>query len=121
MEEKITDQNIYSREEFSALLSTHPAVLAYFSTPDCSVCKVLKPKVKELLASDFPEVRFVYIDCIQHPDIAAQQNVFAVPTIVVFFDGRETIRKSRSFGIGELHDSLVRPYQLLFDTEISNS
>jgi len=121
MEDKITEQNIHSREDFSGLLSDNPAVLAYFSTPDCNVCKVLKPKVKELLSSDFPEMRFVYIDCNKHPDIAAQQNVFAVPTIVVYFDGRETIRKSRSFGVGELRDSLNRPYQLLFNTEVTKS
>jgi thioredoxin 1 len=47
--------------------------------------------------------------------LAAQNRVFAAPTVVVFFDGRETIRKSRAFGVDELKSEIQRPYSMMFE------
>jgi len=46
--------------------------------------------------------------------VAGQHRVFAAPTILVFFDGRETIRKSRNIGIDELRREIERPYSMIF-------
>lgn len=105
---------IVSIEEFSKVLVENDAVLAYFSTENCSVCKVLKPKVEEMLSDSFPRFRAVYIQSDQLPELAAQLSIFAAPTVVVFFDGRESIRKSRAFGIDQLKGEIRRPYNLLF-------
>ena len=35
------------------IIENDEAALFYFSTPTCNVCKVLKPKVKELIEEDF--------------------------------------------------------------------
>lgn len=105
---------ISSIEEFSKVLIENEAVLAYFSTETCSVCKVLKPKVEEMLLESFPRIRAVYIQSDQLPELAAQLNVFSAPTVVVFFDGRESIRKSRAFGIDQLKGEIQRSYDLLF-------
>jgi hypothetical protein len=48
------------------------------------------------------------------PEVAAQNRVFAVPTLLVYFDGREYIRKSRNIGIGELEREIERPYSMIF-------
>lgn len=101
-------------DDFSALLRDHSAVLAYFSTVECNVCKVLKPKVEEMVSTDFPEIRLVYVEINHAPEVSAQNRIFAVPTLVVYFDGKEFFRKSRSFGLGELYDDLERPYRLMF-------
>jgi thioredoxin 1 len=100
--------------DFQAALRGHAAVLAYFSTPDCNVCKVLKPKVAALVAREFPRIRCVYVDCTASPLIAGQHRVFTVPTVLVFFDGREWLRMGRGLGLGELREALARPYGMLF-------
>lgn len=100
--------------EFNQLLKENDAVLAYFSTEICSVCKVLKPKVEEMLAESFPRIRAVFIQSDQLPELAAQLSVFAAPTVIVFFDGRESIRKSRAFGIDQLMGEIRRSYDPLF-------
>ena len=105
---------ILSIDEFSNVLKENEAVLACFSTENCSVCKVLKPKVEEMLSKSFPRIRAVYIQSDQLPELAAQLSVFSAPTVVVFFDGRESIRKSRAFGIDQLKGEISRPYNLLF-------
>lgn len=98
----------------AALLAAEDAVLAYFSTPECRVCKALKPKIKEMLAAEFPKVVWRYVDCEAEPELAAQNMVFAVPTLVVYFGGRESTRQSRNVGVGELAEAMRRPYGFLF-------
>lgn len=105
---------IKSLDEFNHMKQEEPALLAYFSTDACNVCKVLKPKVDELVQREFPKLKMVYVKSDVLPDIAGQHQVFAAPTILVFFDGRETIRKSRNIGLDELHREIARPYSMIF-------
>ena len=107
---------IKSFEEFLTLKKSESALLTYFSTEVCNVCKVLKPKVEELIKTDFPQMKMVYIQSDKFPEIAAQNQIFAAPTILVFFDGREYIRKSRNIGIGELQSEIERPYSMFFES-----
>lgn len=105
---------IQSLEEFNRLKLEEPALLGYFSTDVCNVCKVLKPKVEELVQKEFPQVKLAYVKSDVLPDVAGQHQVFAAPTILVFFDGRETIRKSRNIGLDELRREISRPYSMIF-------
>jgi len=105
---------IKSFEEFVKLKEDEPALLAYFSIEACNVCKVLKPKVAELIQTEFPKIKLIYIKSDKLPEVAAQHQVFAAPTILVYFEGREYIRKSRNIGIGELQREIERPYSMIF-------
>ena len=107
---------IQSFEEFLKLKGEESALLAYFSTEACNVCKVLKPKVTKLIQTEFPEIKLIYIKSDILPEVAAQNQVFAAPTILVFFEGRVYIRKSRNIGIGEFHREIERPYSMMFGT-----
>lgn len=100
--------------DLESLLAENDAVLAYFSTEMCSVCHVLKPKVKDMVVSSFPKMKMVYIESDKSPEVAAAYRVFTAPTVVVFFAGRETIRKARAFGVDELKAEISRPYTLMF-------
>lgn len=105
---------IQSLEEFNRLKQNEPALLGYFSTDTCNVCKVLKPKVEDLIQEEFPQVKLAYVKSDVLPDVAGQHQVFAAPTILIFFEGRETIRKSRNIGIDELRREIDRPYSIIF-------
>lgn len=106
---------IKSYTEFLKLKKTEPALLGYFSTEICHVCKVLKPKVAELVANNFPLLKMVYIPSDKFPEVAAQNQIFAAPTLLVFFEGREYIRKSRNIAIGELQQEIEKPYSMFFE------
>lgn len=106
---------IHSIPEFDLILAENDAVLAYFSTETCSVCHVLKPKVIEMVSEAFPKMKMVFVESDKLPELSAQNRVFTAPTVVVFFAGRETIRKSRAFGVDELRSEIERPYSLLFE------
>lgn len=78
------------------------------------VCKVLKPKIENLVVNNFPKMKLYYIDNKLHPEIAAQNSIFTNPTILVYFDKKEYFRRSRNVGIEELKDLIERPYNMLF-------
>lgn len=105
---------VSSFDDFLALKEKEMALLCYFSTEACNVCKVLKPKVVELIENEFPKIKLVYIQSDKQPEVAAQNRVFAAPTIIVYFEGREYIRKSRNIGIMELQNEIERPYSMIF-------
>jgi thioredoxin 1 len=92
-------------------------VLLHFTSPDCAVCSALKPRLAALLAGEFPQVVLAEVDCVAAPDVAAQQQVFAVPTLLLFVMGRESQRWVRNLHLSELREALARPYPLLFGDE----
>jgi len=80
-------------DTYNDILEKEDAVLVYFSHEQCNVCKVLKPKVAELLENNFPKMKMYYADTVLNPEISGQNKIFSVPTVLAFFGGRETFRK----------------------------
>ena len=99
-------------EKYDKLLKENPAVLVYFSSPSCSVCHSLKPKVFEAAAARYEKMVCEEVDISVSPEIGARLNVLAAPTVVIFLDGKEFARKSRAFSVDGLLDEIERPYTI---------
>lgn len=95
------------------ILRKSPLLVAYFSQKDCQVCKVLKPKVENLVDS-FKGIGFLYIDIKSHPAISGQYLVFSIPTIIVFVSGKELTRYSRNFSMDDLNYTLEHLHDVVF-------
>ena len=104
----------FTLDQFNEIIKQNKAVLFYLSTPECNVCKVLKPKVLELLENDFTKMNFCYVDLNKAKEISGQLSVFTVPTIFIYFEGKETIRISRNVHIEELRNQIKRYYNMIF-------
>lgn len=64
----------------------------FFFTADwCGDCRFIKPKMPEIEA-DFPEWRFIEVDRDQFLDVAAEWNIFGIPSFVAIKDGKEAGR-----------------------------
>lgn len=103
-----------SASELKELINTRTASAVYFSTERCTVCHSLLPKLEELFLENFPQILFIHIEMHKLPEAAAIYSVFNAPTLLVFFEGKESFRKSSNMGIKEVKDTLKRPYELLF-------
>ncbi len=101
---------LFTLEEIEDAILTNAASVFWFSTDTCNVCKVLRPKLAELVKKEFPLVRLYYINIEKSPLLAGQFRVFSVPTALVYFDGREFFRKSRNISLSELEGDIRRPY-----------
>lgn len=94
-------------------LRERPAVMVYFSAPSCSVCHALKPKLIQALNANFPLFEILSVDVSSQPEVSSQFGVFTVPTVLIFFEGKEFIRKSRNMSVTGLVEEIRRPYEML--------
>jgi len=101
-------------QDIEKLITENAAVLLYFYNDNCAPCKILRPKVQELVSTDFPEIVFRLINSEKYPATTAIHGVFASPTLLVFFEGKEYIRESKNISISELHDKIERIYNMIF-------
>jgi len=102
-------------EELKQTIQNEDAVMVYFSGEFCGVCKVLQPKIKEAFEKEFPKIKQVYISADEYKHTAVEFGVFAVPTIIVYLDGKEFAKKTRNLSVAGFVDELQRPYGLFFN------
>jgi thioredoxin-like negative regulator of GroEL len=107
-------ETIHTPERLEEVIRDREGVLLYFSNESCNVCKVLKPKVIELLEEQFPNMYAGYVDTDVSPVLSGQHRVFTLPTILIFFQGREQQRYSRNISLYQLEESIRRPYGMVF-------
>lgn len=104
-------QELMQEEHLDELLKETPLLVAYFSTPHCGVCKTLRPRVTALLEER--GLPGFFIDTTRLPQTAGQRMVFAVPVVLVYFEGRELARFGRHFALADLERALDRARQHL--------
>jgi thioredoxin-like negative regulator of GroEL len=100
-------------EQIEKIIEENIAVMVYFSAPTCNVCHALKPKLLEAIETNFEKFEVVSVDVSVSQDIAAHFSVFAIPTVLVFLDGKEFVRKSRHMSVGDLLREIQRPYEIM--------
>lgn len=104
-----------SLDQYNEIKDQNDACAFYFSTPGCNVCKVLKPKLFSFLEQTFPKIKLHYIDLEENKQLGAELNIFSVPTVLFYFEGKEFLRKSRFINLEELADEIGRVYNLMFE------
>jgi thioredoxin-like negative regulator of GroEL len=100
-------------EDIKKIIEENPAIMLYFSAPTCNVCHALKPKLLEAIESNFEQFKIVSIDTSVEQEVAAHFSVFAIPTVLVFLDGREFLRRSRHMSVDEVVRDIERPYSVM--------
>lgn len=108
-------QNIHSLEELESALRNNNMTLVYFSHQQCNVCKVLKPKIHELIVNNYPNITLFYVDTVRYPEVPGQYAVFAVPTILVFVEEKEYIRESRHISVASFSERINKLYKAYFE------
>ncbi len=100
-------------EDIQKTLKESPAVMLYFSAPTCNVCHALKPKLLDAIQSNFGDFKIISIDTSLDQETAAYFSVFAIPTVLIFLEGREFLRKSRHMSVDEVVREIKRPYEIM--------
>ncbi|MDH5412725.1 MAG: thioredoxin family protein [Flavobacteriaceae bacterium] len=103
-----------SLDEIEELKQTEKGFVLYISDGTCNVGVNILPKLEKILAENFPQLKIFQVYTSLTPEIAAQLSIFVIPTVLVYFDGKMSIQKSRSFSIEELQHEIDRYYQLLY-------
>ena len=65
-------------------INTGNPVLVYFSGENCSVCKVLKPKIEEEVKKAFPKFELFEVKTDFDKELTAHFMIFSIPATLIF-------------------------------------
>lgn len=74
----------------SEVINSEKTVLADFNADWCGPCKMLKPIVEEI--SEREDVKVVSINIDDEDELAEDYEVYSIPCVVVFKNGKEVAR-----------------------------
>jgi thioredoxin len=70
--------------------------------PWCGPCKMVKPSLEKLALEYSGRVDLWQINADENQDLLRQLKVYGIPTLIVYRDGKETLRKVGAKSAGEL-------------------
>ncbi len=82
----LTDKN------FDETINNNKLVFVDFWANWCGPCRALAPTIKELAQEYQGKILIAKLDVDENPDSAGRYQVFSIPTMVVFKDGKEVER-----------------------------
>lgn len=105
---------VYSKEEIESLIDDNKILFLYFSSKSCGICKVIKPELDKVLKS-YPKIKDLPIDVDGNIKLAAAYSVFTLPAVIVFVNGKESIRQARYINVEEIKNSMDRYYKFMYE------
>ena len=101
-------------EEIQNLIQEEKMVVGYLTSKNCNMCKDLFPKI-EKMAEGFEHLKGFRVESEDVPQIASVFHTFMVPTIILFVEGKETIRRTRTISVQELAAIIERYYGFMYE------
>jgi thioredoxin 1 len=99
----VDDRTFRSR----VLESSTPVLVDFFATW-CGPCVTLAPAIEEISREMSDRLTVVKVDVEESPDAVATYGVTAMPTLILFKDGRETWRRVGAAPKRTIADELAR-------------
>ena len=106
-------KQVQNLQQIQNSINSGEPVLIYFSGENCSVCKVLKPKIEEEVEKNFPKFNLYEVKTDLHKELTSHFTVFSIPTTLIYFDKKEFFRKGRNISVSAFIEELRRPYNLM--------
>ncbi|ADG92378.1 conserved hypothetical protein [Arcobacter nitrofigilis DSM 7299] len=105
---------ISNLEQIKEIIASREALIIYFSSKSCSVCKVLKPKIEKEVSSYFDKISFFEIKIEESLEISSYFTVFQAPTILFYLDGKEFLKEGKNISISAFINAIKRPYEMFY-------
>lgn len=94
-------------------IKNNPMAILYFTGLDCGACEAIKFKVDNIV-KDYDKIFAMELSGEEHLDIAAHFNVFSLPLLILYTEGKEVLRYGRSIDLLDFEKTIDRYYSLLF-------
>ena len=98
-------------DELRNLIESSPILAVQFGTKTCGPCAAIRSKLDDW-SRDRETVRYIYVSVEDFPELAAAESVFTVPALLVYVEGRLTIRETGCFSLLDVLNRIER-YQTL--------
>ncbi len=103
----------YTKNDLDNQIKNNEIVLIYFWSKRCGACNIHKPKISNL-ASEYHKIKIIELEVENNLETSSQYNIFTVPAVLVFVNGKEALRQARYINFLEITDSIKRNYDLLY-------
>ncbi|UQZ33396.1 thiol reductase thioredoxin [Paenibacillus sp. PK3_47] len=97
--------------EIDDFLKKNELSFLYVSTPGCSICHALLPKLQELL-SRYPLIIFGHIDAGKVQEVAGKFLILSAPVMLLMIGQKEVLREDRFVRFDVLQEKLDRIYRM---------
>jgi Thioredoxin. len=104
---------INNEEQINNAIRENEMVILYFSNKVCGACEVIKDKVDKILEI-YTKVNGIEMDGEENIELAAMNNVFSFPLLILYVNGKESMRVGRNVNLLELENTIKRYYEMLF-------
>ena len=104
---------ITSYEKLQELIKKNEMVMIYFGSKACGVCSSMMPKVENMIKR-YPNINAVMVEADKSLSLSAKFNVFTVPVILLYIEGKETIREVRIISLDNLEQKIARYCQIFY-------
>ena len=103
---KVKMESLKNYESILNVINNNKLVLIYAKSYNCAVCDVLLPKVEERVNRNQVLGALVVIDDV--PEFSGQYTVYSVPTVLIFFSGKEVFRQSGFIQVNDIEKELAK-------------
>ena len=107
-------KKIKKNDNIDSLIEENIITIIYFTGIKCGACEVIKKRVEDILGS-YPNINCYEINGEENVEIAARYGVFSLPILLLFIEGKETLRIGRNIDFLEFEKSIERYNKLLFN------
>lgn len=105
--------NTLTINDINDTIKNNSLVILYFYGNSCGVCTVVKEMLeKELI--NYPKIKFVKIYCEDNIETFASFDIFTLPVILFYIDGKEYLREARNISVLNLMEDINRLYSIYF-------
>ena len=87
-------------------------VLYQFGSDSCAPCHAIRRRIEAWLPAH-PGVRYQYLSLEEHPEEAAQNEVFSVPALLLYAEGKLVLRECGYFSVDAVLEKAIHYEQLL--------
>lgn len=98
--------------ELERIIKTNTMVLIEVGSESCNPCKALKSRISAW-AENHHDIYSIYISIEENPEVAGMLSVLSAPTLLLYVEGRLTIREGGYFSLEEFLRKTERYENLL--------
>ena len=106
-------RQVGTKEELDLMVQENELLVVYFTGSACGACEVIKQKVESVLETH-PQVKGIEVNGAKYPVLATAYEVYTLPIMILFVQGKESLRLGRHLDLLEFERKLARYEEMIY-------